>query len=52
LGRGYAEYGLEGDPEKDVQIMLATLGGSSVFPDTRGCLEWCEERCTIVIAST
>jgi len=52
LRRLYAEYAIDGDSERDVQVMLDTLGRRSAFPEAREVLERLGERFEVCIGST
>ena len=52
LRRLYRDYGLAGDADEDVQIMLNTLGQRTAFPETKAVLDFLRERFTVCIAST
>jgi 2-haloalkanoic acid dehalogenase type II len=52
LKRLYADYGIVGDPEEDVKIMLSTLGVRRLFPETLEVVGELRKRYQVFIAST
>lgn len=48
----YREYGLPGDPARDVEAMLAIQGTRVAYPDVRPALEALAPRYTLCVAST
>ena len=52
LKRIYRDYGINGNPEEDVKIMLSILGARQVFPETLHVVGKLRERYRIYIAST
>lgn len=48
----YNLYSINGDHEKDVQIMLDTLGKRTTFPETREVLEYLSKKYIVAIGST
>lgn len=48
----YQEYAIGGDPEKDVKIMLSTLGVRQVFPETIEVVDRLRQRYRVYMAST
>lgn len=52
LKRLYCEYGIDGDADEDINIMLDLQGTRSVFADTAEALETLHEKYMICIGST
>jgi 2-haloalkanoic acid dehalogenase type II len=52
LKRLYEEYGISGNLQEDVKLMLATLGIRSVFPETLEVINALREQYRVYIAST
>lgn len=48
----FAEYGVDGDADSDVRIMLDTLGRRSAFPETKAVLDALLPQTTVCIGST
>ena len=48
----YNLYSINGDYEKDVQVMLDTLGKRKAFPETRKVLEFLSQKHIVAIGST
>lgn len=51
LRRIYSEFGINGHPEEDVKIMLATLGVRQVFPETLAVVAELRQKYKVYIAS-
>lgn len=51
LHRLYQEYGIAGDADGDVEIMLATLGTRTPYPETKDVLEALQDRVPLCIGS-
>ncbi len=47
----YEKYHLQGVPEEDISLMLATLGRRKMYPDAVACLDRLRGRYRIIIAS-
>lgn len=47
----YLEYGLSGDPRRDVQPMLDSQYGRVPFPDASACLAFLRTRYRLIVAS-
>ena len=52
LKRIYRDYGINGNPEEDVKIMLSILGARQVFPETLHVVGTLRKRYRVYIAST
>ncbi len=52
LARLYQEFGISGNPEEDVRLMLATLGTRDVYPEALDVIRVIRERFRVYIAST
>lgn len=48
----YKKYGIDGDADRDVQIMLETLGKRKAFPETLAVLALLSEKYPLYIGST
>jgi len=51
LRRLYEEFAIDGDPEEDVTIMLATLGKRTAFPETTKVLDLLRTKYRLYIGS-